>query len=89
MDRDVLMHQMMERFREAYTKGLDALERAPHGQWIAGSEFVFRDAFQELTKECYQAAVQAKIDAHQPRPAGVFSPSGPSEREPNFVAPQR
>lgn len=89
MDRDVLMHQMMERFHGAYSKGLDALERAPDGRWIADSEFVFRDAFLELMKECYEAGVQAKIDARQSRQAGTFSPSGPDEGEPHSAAPQR
>ena len=77
MDRDVLMDLMTERFREAYTKGLDAVERAPDGQWIAASEFVFRDAFLEVMKESYQAAIQAKIDADSSRQAGTFSPSEP------------
>jgi len=77
MDRDVLMHQMTERFQEAFAKGLDALERAPDGQWIAASEFVFREAFLELMKETYQAAVQARIDAEPSRHAGTFSPSEP------------
>ena len=75
MDRDVLMHQMTERFREAYAKGLDAVERAPDGQWIAGSEFVFRDAFLEVMKESYQAAIQARIDAKSSQQVGTFSPS--------------
>ena len=77
MDRDVLMDLMTERFREAYAKGLDAVERAPDGQWIAASEFVFRDAFLEVMKEGYQAALQAKIDAESSRHAGTFSPSEP------------
>ena len=34
MDRDVLMHQMTERFQELYGQALDAVERAPDGQWI-------------------------------------------------------
>jgi hypothetical protein len=75
MDRDVLMDQMTERFREAYAKGLDAVERAPDGPWIAASEFVFRDVFLEAMKESYPAAIQAKIDADGSRHAGTFSPS--------------
>ncbi len=31
MDRDVLMHQMEERFREEFAKALQALEDAPDG----------------------------------------------------------
>ena len=51
MDRDVLMHQMTERFQELYNRVLDALDRAPDGQWIAASEWAFRDAFVQLMKE--------------------------------------
>jgi hypothetical protein len=88
MDRDVLMDQMMERFREAYAKGLDAVERAPDGQWIAASEFVFRDAFLEVMKESYQAALQAKIDADSSRHAGTFSPSESGVGGPDAAAQQ-
>jgi hypothetical protein len=77
MDRDVLMPQMTEPFQEAYAKGLDAVERAPDGQWIAASEFVFRDAFVEVMKESYPAAIQARIDAKSSQQAGTFSPSEP------------
>jgi hypothetical protein len=88
MDREVLIYQMTERFREAYGKGLDALERAPDGQWISASEFVFRDAFLALMQESYEAAVQAKIEANQPWESGAFSPSGPDERASCSVGPQ-
>jgi hypothetical protein len=77
MDRDVLMHQMRERFDELYSQALDALEKAPDGQWITASEFVFRDKFQELMAESYQAALQARIDAHPTANQAAFSPSGP------------
>jgi hypothetical protein len=88
MDRDVLMDRMTERFREAYAKGLDAVERAPDGQWIAASEFVFRDAFLEVMKEGYQAAIQARIDAKSSQQAGTFSPSEPGVGRPGAAAQQ-
>ena len=74
MDRDVLMHQMTERFQELYNRALDALDRAPDGQWIAASEWAFRDAFLRLMKESYQAGLQSKVDAHPTAQAAVFSP---------------
>ena len=82
MDRDVLMHEMTERFQELYGQALDALEKAPDGQWIAASEFAFRDVFLELMKESYQSALQAKIDAHPTADQAAFSPSeaGDSKR---------
>ena len=44
MDRDVLMHQMRERFEEEFAKALKALEDASDGHWIEASEMAFRDA---------------------------------------------
>jgi len=81
MDRDVLMHQMTERFQALYTQALDVLERAPDGQWITASEFAFRDAFLELMRECYQEALQGKIDTHPTAGQAAFSPSGLGDRE--------
>lgn len=75
MDKDVVMHQMTERFQELYGKALDALARAPDGRWIADSEWAFRDAFQQLMTESYQAAVQSRIDAQPSSRDAAFSPS--------------
>jgi hypothetical protein len=74
MDRDVLMHQMTDRFQELYNRALDALDHAPDGQWIAASEWAFRDAFVQLMKESYQAGLQSKVDAHPTAQAAAFSP---------------
>jgi hypothetical protein len=74
MDRDVLMHQMTERFQELYSQALDALDRAPDGQWIAASEWAFRDAFLQLMRESYQAGLQSRVNAHPTAQAAAFSP---------------
>lgn len=79
MDREVLMHQMTDRFQELYSQALDALEQAPDGQWIAASEFAFRDAFLQLMKESYQTAIQARIDADPTAGQAAFSPSPPRD----------
>lgn len=75
MDRDVVMHQMTERFQELYGKALDALEKASDGRWIADNEWAFREAFQPLMTESYEAAVQSRIDARPTRRDAAFSPS--------------
>jgi hypothetical protein len=66
---------MTDRFQELYNQALDALDRAPDGQWIADSEWAFRDAFQQLMTESYQAAVQSRIDAQPTSRDAAFSPS--------------
>ena len=80
MDRDVLLYQMTERFQELYGQALDAVEKAPDGQWIAASEWLFRDTFLKLMQESYEAALQARIDAHATASRAAFSPCGGRSR---------
>lgn len=82
MDREVLMNQMGERFREEFAKALDALERAPDGHWIDASEMAFRDAALTVGREGLELAVQAKVDAHPTAQAAAFSPSEPGDTGP-------
>ncbi len=86
MDRDVLMNQMEERFRQEFAKALDALEQAPDGHWIDASELAFRDAALAVAREGLELAVQAKVDAHPTAQAAAFSPSGPGDKEPSAGA---
>jgi len=51
------------------------LDQAPDGQWIAASEWAFRDAFVQLMQESFQAGLQSKVDAHPTAQAAAFSPS--------------
>ena len=88
MDREVLLYQMTERFQALYGRALDALDRAPEGQWIAASEFAFRDAFLQLMKESYEAAMQTKIDAHPTADQAAFSPCEPGDQRPSEAAEQ-
>jgi hypothetical protein len=49
-----------------------AVNEAPDGDWIGGSEERVRDRFGEFRKRVYEAALQARIDAAE----AAFSPSG-------------
>ncbi len=82
MDRDVLIHQMKERFEEEFGKALQALEDAPDGYWIEASEMAFRDAALTVAREGLELAVQARVDADPTAQAAAFSPSGPSDPRP-------
>ena len=86
MDREVLLHEMTERFQELYGQALDALEAAPDGKWIEASEFAFRDVFMKLMKESYQAAIQVRIDSHPTAQRAAFSPSGPGDSKRSGLA---
>jgi len=88
MDRDVVMHQLTERFQELLAKGLDAVEEAPDGAWIAASEGVFLDIGQQLIRESLEAALQARVNAHSTAKAATFSPSEPGDRGVAASSPQ-
>jgi len=58
---------------EAYLKSvMEAVNLAPDGQWIAGSEEHVRDLSEDFRRQVFQAAVQQRIDAAE----AAFSPSG-------------
>lgn len=67
----------------------DAVNKAPDGQLIAGSEMQVRDLMGRLRTMAYEKAVQMRIDETE----GAFSPSagreGASQRRQGQVAAQR
>ena len=78
MDKDVLIHEMTERFQELYAQALVVLEEAPEGQWISASEHAFRDVFRKLMTESYETALKNKVAQHPTAEQAAFSPSGRS-----------
>lgn len=76
MDKDVLQRHLDELCQKAVAEARSAVERAPDGQWIAASEWQVREVFQRLTRDCYQAMLQAKADAHPTASGAAFSPGG-------------
>ncbi len=74
MNRQGLKRRLRGKVEAALDKAMDAVQAAPDGRWIAGSEWAVRGAFQELMRECFQEMVQARVDADPDPPAGSFSP---------------
>jgi hypothetical protein len=74
VDRQGLKRRLRGKVEAALDKAVDAVASAPDGQWIAGSEWAVRGAFQELMRECFQEIVQARVDADPAASAGSFSP---------------
>jgi hypothetical protein len=62
------MRQETEQFLQDV---MEAVNRAPDGEWISGSEEQVRDRFGEFRKRVYEAALQARIDAAE----AAFPPS--------------
>jgi len=75
-DKEVLKHKMRERFEAAMEEALKAVEEAPDGQWISGSEWQVRQVFQELMGKCFGDLVQSRIDKQPSENQAAFSPCG-------------
>jgi hypothetical protein len=79
MDRDALKRELTQHFQQSLDQAMDAVEQAPDGAWISGSEWEIRELFQKLTAQAYERILQAKLDAAEK--SGAFSPSGPDREQ--------
>lgn len=86
MDREALKRELTGAFQQSLEEVMDAVERAPDGQWIAASEWQVRQAFQDLTARAFERIVQAKLDAAD---EAAFSPSGPAAAKQGPAKPGR
>jgi hypothetical protein len=80
MDKEVLRRRLRERFEAALDGAVAAVEGAPDGQWVAGSEWQVREVFQKLMADCFRDVLQARADAHPTASQAAFSPSSPCGR---------
>ena len=72
MDRDALRRELTQQFHQSLEQAMDAVEQAPDGAWIAGSEWQVREAFQKLTAQAFERILQEKLDTAN---SAAFSPS--------------
>lgn len=56
---------------------MEAVNKAPDGAWINGSEMQVRDLLGEYRRRVYERALQMKADAAE----GAFSPDRPGDRQ--------
>ena len=66
---------MKQEFEEFAKEVMEAVNDAPDGQWIAGSEEQVRDLSAEMRRRIFERAVQQRVDAAE----AAFSPSAPSD----------
>ena len=77
MSRQEFIDRMRQTVEEMLGRVADAVNQAPPGQVIAGSEEPVRDLFADLRREAYEMAVQMRVDAAE----AAFPPSeGPGHR---------
>lgn len=62
---------MKQEFEELAEQVMEAVNDAPDGQWIAGSEEKVRDLCAEMRRKVFERAVQKRVDAAE----AAFPPS--------------
>ena len=77
LSREAYIQAMRQQVEEMLGQVADAVNEAPPGQIIAGSEEQVRDLFADLRREAFEQAVQMRVDAAE----AAFPPSeGPGHR---------
>lgn len=80
MSRDEFVIAFKQKMEAMLGQVADAINNAPDGYIIAGSEEKVRDLFADLRKEAFETGLQMRIDAAE----AAFSPSEelPHRQEP-------
>jgi hypothetical protein len=77
MSRQEFIDRMRQKMEEALGLVADAINQAPPGQIIAGSEEEVRDVFADLRQQAFEMGLQMRLDAAE----AAFPPSeGPGHR---------
>ena len=71
LDRDEFVTAMRQKMEAMLGQVADAINNAPDGHIISGSEEKVRDLFAELRQQAFEIGLQKRIDAAQ----AAFSPS--------------
>jgi hypothetical protein len=71
LSRDEFVAQMREKMEAMLGKVADAINEAPPGQVISGSEEQVRDLFADLRRQAFETGLQMRVDAAE----AAFSPS--------------
>jgi hypothetical protein len=66
---------MKQEFEEFAKEVMGAVNDAPDGQWIAGSEERVRDLSAEMRRKVFERALQERVNAAE----AAFPPSAPSD----------
>lgn len=77
MDVDQFVAAMRPEMERVMRQVAEAVNNAPDGRVISGSEIAVRDALGELRQKAFETAVQMRVDATE----GAFSPSQGRERQ--------
>jgi hypothetical protein len=87
LSRGMYVEAMRAKLEEVLGRVADAVNEAPPGGVIAGSEEQVRDLFAAFRRQAYEMAVQMRVDAAE----AAFPPSGgpPDRQAPAQQRPRR
>ena len=68
------VESMRDEVNQSLEQVVDAVNQAPDGAWISGSEEQVRDVMAALREKVFERAVQKRVDAAE----AAFSPSAQS-----------
>jgi len=71
MSRDEFINQMRTKVEEALGRVADAINEAPPGRVISGSEEQVRDLFADLRQQAFETGLQMRVNAAE----AAFPPS--------------
>jgi hypothetical protein len=78
LSRDEFLAQMRAKMEETLRRVADAINEAPPGHIISGSEEQVRDLFADLRQQAFEQGLQMRVDAAE----AAFPPSeGPQHRK--------
>jgi hypothetical protein len=78
LSRDAFIKQMREKMEQMLGEVADAINDAPAGHVISGSEEQVRDLFAELRQQAFETGLQMRTDTAE----AAFPPSeGPQHRQ--------
>ena len=80
IDRNELVRRMREDFEQTLRAVADAVNDAPDGHLIDGSEERVRDLMGDFRRRSFQAAAQMRVEATEA--SAAFSPGGAGAGEP-------
>jgi hypothetical protein len=72
---DAFVESMRDEVEQYLKQIMDAVNDAPDGNWIAGSEEQVREITAKIRQRCFEQAIQKRVDAAE----AAFSPSAQSD----------
>ena len=74
---DQYVERMHGEFEQAMRQVANAVNQAPNGRWINGSEVQVLAVMTEFKRKAFEMALQMRVDAAE----GDFSPGGSNDRQ--------